>query len=256
MMRLIVITSSEQITRESEKINALFEAGLEILHIRKPDFSKKEYADLLDGINQKYHNQIKIHEFFELTEKYNLLGVHLNARNPIYTGNKKVNISKSCHSIEALNAIDDYDYVFLSPIFDSISKKGYLSNFSDETLTTASLNGKINQKVVALGGINQKTLPKLKKYGFGGAAVLGCIWENTQLSQHFVAKSAQLSSMRNTNNVFYCCEAGGRAAGRIEKHTENMYNHQIKSSALNPKFSVISISGSKTNLASASPFFT
>ena len=174
-MQLIVITSSERIENEEEKINALFEAELEILHIRKPNFSKKEYRNLLEGINKKYHNQIKIHDFFELTENYNLLGVHLNTRNPNYTGRKKVNISKSCHSIEELDTITKYDYVFLSPIFDSISKKGYFSKFSDEVLLKASSNGKINQKVMALGGINQETLPKLKKYAFGGVAVLGAI---------------------------------------------------------------------------------
>ena len=175
-MWLIVITSSEPVEQEAEKINALFEAGMEILHIRKPDFSKNEYINLLDKINPKYHHKIKIHEFFELTENYNLLGVHLNVRNPNYTGKKKLNISKSVHSIEELETIDEYDYVFLSPIFDSISKKGYLSNFDDETLTKASLSGKINPKVIALGGINQETLPLLKKYAFGGAAVLGNIW--------------------------------------------------------------------------------
>jgi len=174
-MRLIVITSSERVEQEAEKINALFEAGMEILHIRKPDFSKKEYINLLDKIKQEYHHKIKIHEFFELTENYNLLGVHLNVRNPNYTGKKKLNVSKSVHSTEELENIDEYDYVFLSPIFDSISKKGYLSNFDDEILLSASESGKINQKVIALGGINQQTLPLLKKYAFGGVAVLGGI---------------------------------------------------------------------------------
>ena len=182
-MQLIVVTSSERIENEAEKINALFEAGLEILHLRKPDFSKKEYVQLLEEIKEKYHHKIKIHEFFELTEDYDLLGVHLNKRNPNYTGKKSVNISKSCHCIEELEKIDGYDYVFLSPIFDSISKKGYRSNFSDEALLKASSSGKINQKVVALGGINQDTLPKLKKYGFGGAAVLGSIWHPTPTHQ-------------------------------------------------------------------------
>jgi len=184
-MRLIVITSSEQVEYESEKINDLFGAGMEILHIRKPDFSKKEYTGLLDGIKQKYLHRVKIHEFFELTEKYNLLGVHLNIRNPNYTGKKEINISKSVHSIEELETISIYDYVFLSPIFDSISKKGYFSNFTDETLLSASANGKINQKVIALGGINQQTLPLLKKYTFGGAAVLGNIWETEEVVKIF-----------------------------------------------------------------------
>ena len=175
-MQLIVITSPKIVEQESKKINVLFESGLKILHIRKPNFNKKEYIDLLEGIKEEYHTRIKIHAFFELVNKYNLLGVHLNARNLHYMENKIVNISKSCHSIEELGKIDMYDYVFLSPIFDSISKKGYRSNFSDEILTAASLTGKINKKVIALGGINKDTLPMVKKYGFGGVAVLGCIW--------------------------------------------------------------------------------
>jgi len=185
-MRLIVITPPEAIAQEWVQVNALFDAGMEILHLRKPHFSKTEYIDLLEGIKQEHHLKIKIHEFFELTENYNLLGVHLNARNPKYSGSRMINISKSCHSIEELNAIDEYDYMFLSPIFDSISKKGYLSNFNDEALLTASSNGKINQKVIALGGINQETLPKLKKYTFGGAAVLGSIWEGEEVVSNFL----------------------------------------------------------------------
>ena len=211
-MKLIVITSSERVENEAEKINALFDAGLEILHLRKPNFSKKEYIDLLEGIKAEYHHKIKIHEFFELIENYNLLGVHLNKRNPNYniprhaeldsaspakkeiagqTRNNEcekstINTSKSCHCIEELEDIDKYDYVFLSPIFDSISKKNYCSNFSDETLLKASSNGKINKKIIALGGINQETLPLLKKYAFGGVAVLGSIWETENIVANFL----------------------------------------------------------------------
>ena len=191
-MRLIVITSSERVEQESKKINALFEAGMEILHIRKPNFSKKEYIDLLNEIKMEYHSQIKIHDFFELADNYNLLGVHLNIRYPNYTGKRMVNISKSCHCIEELGAINEYDYVFLSPIFDSISKKGYFSNFDDETLYTASLNGKINEKVIALGGVNQQTLPLVKKYAFGGAAVLGEIWKTEDIVTNFLNLNSKL----------------------------------------------------------------
>ncbi len=176
-MQLIVVTYPEFIPGESDKINSLFEAGMEKLHIRKPNAIKEAYIELLEGISPKYYDRIKIHEFFELADNYTILGVHLNARNPEYLGKRKVNISKSCHSIEELEDIDRYDYVFLSPVFDSISKEGYQAAFSNETLTKASSNGKINQKVIALGGINGQTLPLLKSYSFGGAAVLGAIWQ-------------------------------------------------------------------------------
>ena len=185
-MHLIVITPAEFVYREAEKINALFEAGMKILHIRKPHSTEKEYCKLLEDINKEHHNRIKIHEFFHLTDKYNLLGVHLNIRNPNYAGNKNVNISKSYHSIEELGKKDNYDYVFLSPIFDSISKQGYHSNFSDKVLTQASLEGKINEKVIALGGINPQRFSAVKKYAFGGMAVLGSIWENDNVVENFL----------------------------------------------------------------------
>ena len=176
ILRLIIITYPDFIAEEATKINALFDAGLEILHIRKPKASKEEYVALLDNIQSYWHSKIKIHEYFELTDDYNLLGIHLNARNPMYKGDKQVQISKSCHSLEELSAIDAYDYVFLSPIFDSISKEGYASNFSDGVLKEASCQGIINDKVIALGGIDVITLPLVKQYAFGGVAVLGSIW--------------------------------------------------------------------------------
>jgi thiamine-phosphate pyrophosphorylase len=187
---LIVITHPEPVARELVKINSLFEAGMEILHIRKPKYSKREYMELLNGINQKYHAQIKIHELFELTDCYSLLGVHLNARNASYGGRAKVNISKSCHTIEELEQIADYDYVFLSPIFDSISKAGYVSTFSNETLQKAEEKGIINEKVIALGGIDEKTLPLLRGRRWGGAAVLGSIWKGEDVVTNFLKLKA------------------------------------------------------------------
>ena len=70
------------------------------------------------------------------------------------------------------------DYVFISPIYDSISKHGYHSAFSDEVLRQASAQGIIDHKVVALGGVTRQRIPQLEKYGFGGAAMLGEMWKD------------------------------------------------------------------------------
>ncbi|MDR1730383.1 MAG: thiamine phosphate synthase [Prevotellaceae bacterium] len=177
----LVITSPFFLPNEAEDIIALLDAGLEVLHLRKPDATKHEYEWLLNSIPRKYHKKMMLHDFFELAEKYDVRGVHLNRRNPAYNGTKNLRISKSCHSIPELGKIDRYDYVFLSPIFNSISKTGYTSPFSHEELRKASDSGLINEKVIALGGIDADTLPLLKPYKFGGTAVLGAIW-NISLS--------------------------------------------------------------------------
>ena len=71
---------------------------------------------------------------------------------------------------------DEFDYVFLSPVFDSISKAGYKAGFSMEELQEASSRGIIDEKVVALGGVTFDSIPYLKRLGFGGAAMIGSIY--------------------------------------------------------------------------------
>lgn len=184
-MQIIVVTYPDFFPNEADAIVSLFEAGLSILHLRKPDAAKEEYEHLLQRIPSEYHNRIQLHEYIELADQYNVRGVHLNRRNPEYNGTKRVKISKSCHAIEELNDIESFDYVFLSPVFDSISKAGYNSRFSLDTLSLASRQGLINEKVVALGGINHSNVHSLEQFPFGGFALLGAIWNgNTPLANY------------------------------------------------------------------------
>jgi len=202
---IIVITSPLFPSNEAEHITALFGAGLEILHLRKPDATKEMYEQILQSIPEKYHKRIMLHDFFELTEKYDVRGVHLNRRNPAYNGTKNIKISKSCHSIPELETIDRYDYVFLSPIFNSISKAGYASSFSNEELLKASDSGLINEKVIALGGIDVETLPSLKPYKFGGIAVLGAIWNISSTSSSVEENSKKIVERFLEIRIFIPC---------------------------------------------------
>ena len=169
-MKWIVITLPEFIRNEAGYIQQLFESGIDFLHLRKPEASLEDYENLIQKIDAKWYPQIVIHDHFELCEKYHLHGIHLNKRNSEIPKDFKGSISRSCHSFQevmtALNMSNKenpegnapasksiYDYVFLSPIFDSISKKGYRHSFSNKDLEDAANNGIINEKVVALGGV-------------------------------------------------------------------------------------------------------
>ena len=106
------------------------------------------------------------------------MGIRLNGRNPNIPLNYKGHVSCSCHSMEEVKQKKGhFNYVFMSPIFDSISKKEYLSNFTPEELKAAHREGIIDKKVIALGGITSKNIQTIRQYGFGGAAVLGDIWD-------------------------------------------------------------------------------
>ena len=165
----IAITLPDLIPGEAERITELLRRGdVRIVHIRKPDWSAEETARLIESIPEDLHPQLRIHDHFELVSRYRLAGVHLNARNPIPHPEAK-SVSRSMHSIEQLDEAKHYDYITLSPIFDSISKTGYRSAFSLSELSSL-LKGR---KVVALGGVTPDRFPQLIAAGFWGAAMSG-----------------------------------------------------------------------------------
>ena len=68
----------------------------------------------------------------------------------------------------------------MSPIFVSISKHGYTAAYSHDELKEAFAKGIIDKKVIALGGITPKHIPWLETLGFGGAALLGHVWQQAK----------------------------------------------------------------------------
>lgn len=176
-MKLIVITTPEFMNGEETVINRLFEAGLESLHLRKPESGENEMRSFIEKINPEFYDRITLHEHFRLADLYGIGGIHLNRRNHDIPSGYKGRISESCHSIDEIKAKKGQrDYLFLSPIYDSISKKGYESGFTKEKLTEALKNGIIDNSVIALGGVTSENIHELKELGFGGAAVLGYLW--------------------------------------------------------------------------------
>lgn len=176
-MKLIAISNPEFFIEEDKIISLLFEEGLDILHLRKPLSCITYMERLLTLIPEKYHKQIVLHEHFELKEEYNLRGIHLSSRNPLEPEEYSGHISCSCHSTrEVEEQKNDYDYVFMGPIFDSITKENYPSLYTSEQLREAARVGIIDKKVIALGGITLDNILEIKDYGFGGAAVLGDLW--------------------------------------------------------------------------------
>ena len=175
-MLWLVITSPSFFPGEAAFIHRLFVHGVDIVHLRKPGATANDCARLLDDLTSDDRRRIVIHDFFELAQPYGLRGIHLNARRSTVPDGWQGHVSRSCHSLEEVKRYKDAcDYVFLSPIFDSVSKQGYASAFTDETLREASKDGIIDHKVVALGGVTPDKIDYLQQLNFGGAAMLGCV---------------------------------------------------------------------------------
>ena len=176
-MKWIMITSPDFLLGEDVFIDRLFYQGLDLLHIRKPGASYESYKQLILKIPREWHNRIVVHEHFALAQEYGLFGIHQNHRCLSVPDNYKGSVSASCHSMEEVaHCKVSKDYVFLSPIFDSISKVGYHAAFAPDLLNRAAEEKIIDRKVIALGGINAENIELVKQWNFGGVALLGDIW--------------------------------------------------------------------------------
>ncbi len=171
-MKLIAITTPDFRQGEDLAICRLIDCGWHRVHIRKPEATREQLAELIEKLPEKYRPNISLHDHFDLAVSYGLGGVHLNCRNTLPPDEWNGLISRSCHSIEELGNCSDLDYLTLSPIFDSISKPGYKSRFSPETLKSKHL-----KNVYALGGVTFSRLHELEGLGFEGAAMLSEAWK-------------------------------------------------------------------------------
>ena len=195
-MRLVVITRPDFGAGEAETIRELLDGGIDRVHLRKPYAPEAAMRRLLDRLDPAVMPRITLQDCLGLAAEYGAGGVHLNARHPASPQGFRGLVSRSCHSLAELKEHAACDYLFLSPIFDSISKAGYTARFTGEMLQEAAAHGIVNDRVLALGGVRPDYLPCIRAYGFGGAALMGCIWQAADAG----TLSATLGAIRKYRN--------------------------------------------------------
>lgn len=175
-MLKIAITRPDAICGETAIIRRLLANGFDIVHLRKPDADIDYCRRLLAELTPCERARIVVHDYYTLYEEFTLRGIHLNRCVSHYPNGYRGTRTRSCHSFEEVVRFKhECDYLFLSPIFDSISKAGYHSAFSFEQLRKAADEGIIDSKVIALGGVTLDKIPLLESLGFGGVAMLGAL---------------------------------------------------------------------------------
>ncbi len=176
-MKIIVFTQPTYVEAEAELILAALDAGAHRVHIRKPDWSRAQVAELISNIPTSRRGQLTLHDHFDLCEELGVGGVQINRRNRSVDDSFGGVVSRSCHSIAEAMGSSREDYVTLSPIYNSISKGGYCSNFSSEELLSAD----ITPNIIAMGGVTPENIPHLHALGFGGVALLGYVWSDSSV---------------------------------------------------------------------------
>lgn len=176
-MKLIIMTQSTFFVEEDKILTALFEEGLDNLHLYKP-LSEPVYSErLLTLLSDDYYKRITVHDHFYLREEYNLRGIHLEDPDGALPYGYRGPVSCTCTSLSQLReAKKKSKYVFLKSIFDSHTNPSDRQSFTKEELAAASRQGLIDRHVYALGGISLENISQMADLGFGGVVVCGDLW--------------------------------------------------------------------------------
>lgn len=191
----ILLTYPSALPHETRLIGNLMADEWDFLHARKPDYSKDEMINFLEMIPKELIHKVVLHSHFDLALEFDLAGISLKKKivdeliktsqsgvlslegdRVLINGVKPDLVAYSAHGFQEIENLPIHiDYVFLSPVFDSISKEGYKSAFADQELLRMFLR-QTNKRVIALGGMNNDTIPVCEELGFDGYAMLGYFW--------------------------------------------------------------------------------
>ncbi len=187
---MIVLISPEQdVPNEHYILQQLFENGLQYFHVRKPGKTSTQYKKYLNKIDSQYYAKIVLHDFHELQKDYGLKGIHVKEykRKLLHTSLKPYcdafraegcSISSSFHEVlDVERATFNFDYCFLSPVFNSITKKGYSGRNFDVRHSA--------KKIIGVGGVKEANLAKTKQLGYAGIGILGAVWNASCPQENF-----------------------------------------------------------------------
>lgn len=188
-MEITVISSPNDELTEIEDVVRMFDAGLMHFHIRKPRMNKQQLANYIQRYPDKFRNRMILHSYHGLSKQFRLGGIHLSRehrrRNKFYSlrlwlkrkMNPELIVTRTFHKLTDITSDRRrYNYAFLSPIFDSVTRSSLAGGFSKRALLIMIPQAK--QPIYALGGITIERLKQVDENGFYGAAFHGSIWEN------------------------------------------------------------------------------
>jgi|SRR5690606_3030212 len=207
---MIILLSPEQlVAHESVVVNGLFEKGLSLFHIRKLQFTDMEMVAYVGSIDSGYRKQLVLHSHFHLANELGIERLHVREedrkQNRQHAFMDGFTLSTSVHTITTFNNLDAvWKYAFLSPVFPSISKKGY--GIADTVLEDLRRRSNPHVRLVGLGGVNEQNCRQVFDAGADDIAVLGAVWNSPRPIQAFNSMNKTINgyAKRETHRIKYC----------------------------------------------------
>ena len=199
---LAILSPTDPTPGQIASINGLFEAGLRTFILRMPKSESKAFVRVLNRIDWKYHSRIFVPWGERLLARmFPVGGFYLKETEAAALTEDDERFLRDyrtiigCHSIEEMEASKvPPSFYLLSPVFDSVSKKGYPANPLLRKMREELK--RVSRPVLAMGGVTPENYDSLFNMGFWGAAVIGSVWEDPHGPVHAFekfSKSAILS---------------------------------------------------------------
>ena len=161
-MKIAVATSPHFFVEENAILQALFEEGLDMLHLHKPNSEPIYCERLLTLTSPKWYNRIIVNDHFYLQSEYELKGIHISTRNPQIPKGYKGFVTRSCPIEETDKWVSTSDYIVVEAHPSAISR--------------AVEQRKINHKVYIRDINTLDGVHFAKECGFGGIILEDVLW--------------------------------------------------------------------------------
>ncbi len=176
-MKLVIMTQPTFFVEEDKILTALFDEGMDDLHICKPGASPMYSERLLSLLPDSLYRKITVHNHFYLKSEYNLAGIHIDEPKQEPPKEYKGKYGRTCYDINDLVGMKKKaDYVFLRSSFNTLNVSGENSGLTLKELEDAALDGLIDKHVYAFGEINVDNIKTAKDLGFGGVVIQEDLW--------------------------------------------------------------------------------
>jgi len=204
---MVIITPDIIGQKEIELIHSISWNDKLILHLRSSVYQEDVIADILSDMDHRIYPFLAVHNHIDLLYDQPLLNrIHLSEYNSALIAQIPAaspwTISASVHDIATFNGLDQrFSYAFISPVYPSISKKGYKQTI-DFKMENIRKRTNYCTQLIALGGINDQNIYELTMMGYDDVAICGHLWQspvprdtlaNLHIAQHTGHRKDQIN---------------------------------------------------------------
>jgi thiamine-phosphate pyrophosphorylase len=172
-------------------VRRLLDAGLSRLHVQaRRDWQLRDYEKFVKSLPDGFHPRVVLEDHAELVLARRLGGYQLRAgqRAPRRWPKEGV-LAAKCHSYDELRQSDrSCRYVFLAPVFESVSKRDHRPRRTTREFQVIVQRWKAEGgcPAYALGGITPRTAEKARELGFDGVGFIGSVWRDADPVRAFI----------------------------------------------------------------------